>query len=166
MRKDSVMLTLERFTMLADSYGADLGRWPESLRDQAELLLANSSQAREILSEAGKLDEAMARASLREGAALWNPGDQDAALARLRSSVAAQISSSSTLRNQSSAITLTFLTEIRSVFAPRIGWIGIVGSSGFAVIAGLLIGFAYHSPSPSDGLLAMLQPTPIEILAD
>ena len=46
------MMTLNRFRTLADSYGADLQRWPERMRPQALVLLDSSGEAREIIARA------------------------------------------------------------------------------------------------------------------
>ncbi|WP_020176486.1 hypothetical protein [Methyloferula stellata] len=159
------MLTLKQFTAMLDSYGADPQRWPENLRAEAEALLDRSEQARRSLADALALDDAMRSASAREEAKLWQPGDQDAALARLRSGVAARIASTSYQRpNRSLAWTL--FGGMQSVFSPRLAWVGVGASGGIAVVAGLLIGAAYSAPSASDNLMTMLQPDPIQILAD
>lgn len=49
-------MKLERFTELLAAYGGSLGRWPENERKGAEALLAESSDARAALAEAGRLD--------------------------------------------------------------------------------------------------------------
>ncbi|ALL12601.1 hypothetical protein [Caulobacter henricii] len=50
-------MTLERFKSLAESYGGDLARWPESEREAARALLISTSGALEpVLVEAAQLD--------------------------------------------------------------------------------------------------------------
>jgi hypothetical protein len=160
------MLTLKRFKAMADCYGADLRRWPESMRKDAETLIANSQEANTLLAEAREFDEAIRSASLHEDASLWLPGEQDAALARLRSGVAAQLSVVPGSRSVNFRSYMTFFEGLDWMAGPRLGWAGLAASSVVAVVAGLLIGSAYDMPSGSGGLLAMLQPVPIEILAD
>jgi hypothetical protein len=49
-------ISLERFSALADAYGADLGRWPEADRAAAQALAQDSAKARARLAEADALD--------------------------------------------------------------------------------------------------------------
>jgi hypothetical protein len=86
------MMTLRRFQKLSDSYGGDLGRWPEGVRAQAKALLERSPDARRIVARAADLDEAVAAASAARKARFWGAdrADADAALERLRVSVAAR----------------------------------------------------------------------------
>ena len=81
------MLTLRRFRTMADSYGADLLRWPDGARAEAQALLKASPAARALLDEARTLDDAIEAAGASEDAVLWEPDGQDAAMARLRSGV-------------------------------------------------------------------------------
>lgn len=72
-------MTLDRLQQLAAAYGADPRRWPESERDAAAALIAGSSAAREVLTQAGELDAVLAVV----------PADvPDAAMARLTSATA------------------------------------------------------------------------------
>jgi hypothetical protein len=161
-----VMLTLKQFTAMADSYGADLQRWPEDVRGEAEALFSSSHRARMVLSQVRTLDTAIELASVQEESELWNPDDQDAALARLRSNVAARIASSSGSQNTDRLHVSALPKKLHWAALPRLGWLGLVGSGGIAIVAGLMIGIAYSSPSRPDNLLTMLQPTLIQILAD
>jgi hypothetical protein len=156
------MLTLKRFMALADSYGAQLQRWPEEARGDAEALLRVSSQARMIFAKARTLDEAIHTASAQENALLWQPSDQEAALARLRSTVAAGIAASS-VNNGRWGWVLPAGAGWMSLARP--GWIGLATGS-FVVAAGILIGSTYGAAPPSSDLQAMLQPMPIHVLAD
>ena len=92
------MLTLRRFRTMADSYGADLLRWPDGARAEAQALLKASPAARALLDEARTLDDAIEAAGASEDAVLWEPDGQDAALARLRSGVEARIVASAERR--------------------------------------------------------------------
>ncbi len=155
------MMTLKRFTALTESYGADPQRWPENMRAEAQALLEYSDEARINLAAARKLDDALRSASAKEASQLWNPGDQDAALARLRSSVAARIASPARQPGPYWALFASF----HWAFSPRLGWVGIGWVGGMPIWSGLLIGTAFRTKQ-SDDLLAMLQPSPIQILAD
>ncbi len=156
------MLTFKQFTALTDSYGGDPQRWPQNMRAEAEALLDCSEEVRMQLAEARKLDDALRSASAKEESQLWSPGDQDAALARLRSSVAARIVSSAQQRRP----VWTLFEDIQRLFSPRLAWVGVGASGGLAIAVGLLIGAAFSTQPASDNLLTMLQPSPIQILAD
>jgi hypothetical protein len=49
----------ERFLALAASYGANPARWPQAERDAAEKYFSVNAQARVLLAEAAKLDDAL-----------------------------------------------------------------------------------------------------------
>jgi hypothetical protein len=49
-------MSLQRFTALVDAYGGDLGRWPESERKSACLLIEHNVHAQSLLAEASGLD--------------------------------------------------------------------------------------------------------------
>jgi hypothetical protein len=158
------MLTLRKFRALAESYGSELQRWPEDTRGAARALLEASPQARAVIREARALDEAIAAARAREAAERRPAGEQGAALARLRSGVAAQIASS---------------RRGRRVLVPGFGWggwagvhaavsahievVGLTVGSGLSVVAGGAIGLVYGGAPASDGLLTVLQATPFHI---
>lgn len=159
------MMTLKKFEALAASYGAELRRWPEANRAEAEALIRSSEPARAILAEARRLDGAIAAAADEEEARLWNRGERDAALARLRSSVAARIAAAPARSSATPRPESAWATPLAAV-PFRLGWVGILGMSGIAVAAGLFIGLTYGSPGNSDRLLSFLQPNPIEIFVD
>jgi hypothetical protein len=152
------MLTLKRFRAKAESYGADLKRWPEALRGEGEALLKVSPEARAVLDEARRLDQAIAAGSAEEDARLWPPGEQDAALARLRASVVARIAAPPGSRPEH--------RRAGWALSLRLRWAGLVTAGGFAIMAGLLIGGLYAGTPEPDSVLTILQPQPIEILAD
>jgi hypothetical protein len=153
------MLTPKRFKALTDSYGADVQRWPVDERTAAEACLENSAEARALLADARMLDEALAAAS----AAHQRNYQQDAALARLRLSVAARIASASD-RERGSLIEWALSATMRGALRAHSGWGGIATAGGLAVLAGLIIGAIYASPAAPDNLLTLLQPAPIDNL--
>lgn len=157
------MLSLRRFTSLARSYGGDLERWPEETRDSAGALLEISADARAMLEAAAKEDIAIGAARRREEAALWHPGEQDAALARLRSGVAGRIADQPRAGSARRWPTGALLLAGSST---HLGWLGLVTSSGFALAAGFLVGSLSAGPPASVNILAAFQTAPIQILAD
>jgi hypothetical protein len=152
------MLTLKRFRAMADSYGADMKRWPEALRGEAEALLKISPEACAVLAEARRLDQVIEAGSAQEDARLWPPGEQDAALARLRASVEARLASPAGFRPEH--------RRMEWALSLRLRWAGLATAGGFAIVAGLLIGSLYAGTPEPDSVLMILQPQPIQILAD
>jgi len=148
------------------SYGADLQRWPDEVRGEAQALLNVSPQARALLDEARTLADAIAAASAREDAAHWRLGEQAAALARVRSGVEARIASSTGRRRASRRSGWAPAGEGHWAPSLHLRWVGMATGSGFAIMAGLLIGSMYNSAAGPDTVLTMLQPAPIHILAD
>jgi hypothetical protein len=156
------MLTLRRLAALAESYGADLRRWPPEQRDAAEALLADSAEARAVLETARTLDEAVAAASAHADAVLLRPGEQDAALARLRAGVEARIAAAATPRRKGMRLAgigqwLVGLDLRRA---------GVAAAGAGAIVAGFLIGGLSAAPPAPDSVLTTLQPAPILMLAD
>lgn len=144
------MMTLKRLRILADSYGAELQRWPERLRPQARALLAASMEARAVIAHAQELDEAITSACAERGARLWRGDDGDAALQRLRANVTAR-------------------TRVRPASATpprRARWISLAAAASVAVIAGFVLGILYSPAAPSQDLTALLQPAPLQSLTD
>ncbi len=153
------MVTLRQFKALAESYGADLQRWPDALREEAEALLAVSPEARAALAAERMLDEVLDAARAHQDAVLLPPGAEDAALARLRSGVASRVAPRPARRG---GVLLGWRIWAGSV---TLGRAGIVAGGGVAVAAGLLIGMLY-APAPAAGnLLSALQPGPLSILS-
>ncbi len=109
------MLSLKRFASLANSYGADLERWPAATHADVRELLDASPEARAIFGAARAEDHAIGAARRREEGALWHPGDQDAALARLRSGVAARITAPPVTRPG------TRVVRLEPAIGPRLG---------------------------------------------
>jgi hypothetical protein len=157
------MLTLKRFKTMTDSYGADLLRWPEQERAAAQTFLEGSIEARALLADARMLDEALAVARATQSAAHRRNNHEDAALARLRSGVAARIAATSGRSRVSLLERALSITTRRALSTPS-GWAGLATAGGLAVVAGLVIGSLYTSPGASDALLTLLQPAPIDNL--
>jgi len=147
------MLTLRRFRRMTDTYGADLRRWPDKLRADGEALLGVSPEARAILSDARMMDEAIEAGRAGDDAMMRQPGEFDAALARVRAGVAARIAASGARRPSGG-------------LPWQLWWFGMAASSGLAVAIGLLLGVTYGSEPLPDNLMAMLQPAPIHMLAE
>jgi hypothetical protein len=157
------MLTLKRFKKMTDSYGADLLRWPERERAAAQTLLEGSAEARALLADARMLDEALAVASTRQIAAHRRNNHEDAALARLRSGVAARIAAASG-RSRVSLLERALSITIRAALPTPLGWAGLATAGSLAVVAGLVVGSMYTPPGAADVLLTLLQPAPIDNL--
>ncbi len=180
------MLTLKRFKALTDSYGADPGRWPEAVRADAEALLGASDEARRVLAEARALDEAIDANSSREVAVRWQPGEEEAALSRLRARVAARLADSPSREapmgrdaparaaaRGREAPAFSWLRWLRAHVSPVAQWstsarvAGMAAAGGLIVAVGLLLGsMDGTSSTPQVDLLAMLQPNPLPFLAD
>jgi anti-sigma factor RsiW len=139
------MLTLEHFEDLVSAYGADLNRWPESMRSEVQALLATSPNARALLAEAVELDQQLTQEAAHS-AARGALGDPVRALAHLRSGVAARIDAQESRRE-----------------GTTLYWFRLTAVGAAAVAAGLVLGSWYSAPAPRDGLLVVLQPLPFEV---
>jgi hypothetical protein len=157
------MLTLGRFRSMTESYGADLARWPERTRADARALLSVSAQACAMLEEVRALDDLIETTHAQEDGLLWQPGEQDAALERLRAGVAARIAALPVRPRATGR-----LEWFRGAAAPaRLRWLGLATGGACAIICGLLIGGRYESTPTSPGVLnQMLRPAVLEILPD
>jgi hypothetical protein len=159
------MLTLKRFRAMVDSYGANLQRWPEERRSEAQKLLNTSAEARDLLVKARALDEVIETARAVEDARRWSGGERDAALARLRAGVASRIAASTPRARPGRGLRPARSARWMLAFPLRAA--GMAAAGGCAIIAGLLIGSVYVSEPVTDGMLALLlQPAPIDILSD
>ena len=158
------MLTLGRFRSMTESYGSDLARWPEQARADARELLSVSAEARAMLEEARALDDLIETTHAREDGLLWKPGEQDAALERLRAGVAARIAASPARPRATDRLREWFRGEAAAL---RLRWLGLATGGACAVICGLLIGGHYEATPTSPGVLnQMLRPAVLEILPD
>jgi len=157
------MMTLGRFRTLADSYGADLQRWPEQLRGQARALLDTSAQARDIMTRAKELDQAIGAAAAERDARIWGGSRADAGLHRLRAGVAARIA-----RPVAAGIpaTETIGSAVARYRPQRVRWVGLAAAAGLAVVAGLALGILYPPAAAPQDLTALLQPAPLQLLTD
>jgi len=157
------MMTLKRFRKLADSYGADLRRWPERLRPEARRLVESSAQAREIIGRAGELDDAIIAAGAARSDSVWSGDGPEDALPRLRNGVAARIRSAA----PATAIAAGGIPIRTARNAPRrVGWISLATAASVAILAGLVLGIRYSPAAPQQDLLALLQPAPVQLLSD
>ena len=156
------MLTIKRFKALADSYGGRLERWPAEVRGEAEMLLNSSPQARQILSEASALDEAMEAARRQDDESRWAPGQSDAALARLRAGVSTRLAMSSARAKPRNRIGWNLSDRMSWLFFPKLGPIAMAMGCGCTVLAGLFIGFM-DAPVQSN-FLTMLQPDVLQVV--
>src|SRR5580698_1341654 len=86
-------MKIARFQALAESFGADILRWPPSERGEAQQLLEQSEQARCIFERARRLDTLLAEAHVAAETRHWPRGveEQQAALSDLRTNVLARI---------------------------------------------------------------------------
>lgn len=157
------MMTLRRFRALADSYGADLQRWPEALRGPARELLGTSAQAQGIIARARELDQAIAAAGAERDARIRGGSRPDADLHRLRAAVALRIR-----RPVDAAVAAS--EELGSPpgrHRPRrVRWVGLATAAGLAVLAGLALGILYSPSAPPQDLTALLQAAPLQLLTD
>jgi hypothetical protein len=160
------MMTLKRFKALADSYGAELRRWPAEARGDAVALLHTSARARLALAEAQALDKTIEAASAQEDAMLRSPDDQSLALARLRSGVTGRLTASSKRQPTGRLFWWASSASPHWAMLANLGGVGMATGGGFAIVAGLLIGSMYSPAPTSQNVLAILQSVPLQILAD
>jgi hypothetical protein len=165
-------MTLRRFRILADRYGAELQRWPERLRPQAQALLQASTEARAIIARARELDEAIAAAGAARDAGIWRGGGADSALQRLRTNVTTRLGAMAVKDAAAAPIPARAAarrTDSHSSFgAPsrRTRWVSLATAASIAVIVGFVIGVLYSPTTPTQELTALLQPAPLQLLAD
>lgn len=156
-------MTLKRFRKLADSYGADLRRWPERLRPGSRALLESSAEARDIIARARELDEAIVAAAGARSESLRSDDHPEAALVRLRNSVAARIGPAATAEADPAGE--VSMRTARS--APgRMRWISLATAASVAIVAGVALGIVYTPAATHQDLLTLLQPAPIQLLDD
>lgn len=158
------MMTLRRFRKLADSYGADLQRWPERLRAQALALLAASAEARSVIAQARELDEVITAAAGARRDRLWGGESADRALHRLRARVAERTRVAACAG--AGAAPWMESGAARRSRPQRVRWIGFATAAGLAVMAGLALGILYSPSAPPQDLTALLQPAPLQLLTD
>jgi ElaB/YqjD/DUF883 family membrane-anchored ribosome-binding protein len=151
-------LTISRFRTLAQSYGSDLQRWPEDVRAQARALLRESGQARRIVAEARRLDEAIEASAPERHARTWAGESPETSLSRLRQRIAVRIEAVDSCRSRSAALASARWSQRRR-------WIGMAAAASAATVVGFILGFLLFAPvRPQPGLIALLQPSPIRLL--
>ena len=117
-----------------------------------------------MLDEARALDELIEATRVREDGLLWQPGEQDAALERLRSEVATRIAALPVRPPATNRFREWFRGEATPV---RLRWLGLATCGACAVIGGLLIGGKYDPVPAAPGVLnQLLRPAGLEILLD
>lgn len=77
-------MTLDDFTRLLDTYGADLRRWPAQERVAAGRLIATSERARRLQADAQKLDQLLAQDRAHPAGPARGPAIVRAALDEIR----------------------------------------------------------------------------------
>ena len=156
------MLKIERFTALVRSYGANSDLWPVEERGDALALLEISKAARAVVAEERLLDDALAGALKHQESPRMSPVEHDAAVARLRTNVAARIARASA---EPSGFRGRFFAHVRGLW-PDLNWLGLSSGSGIAVAAGLFIGMHFPALSASGDLLSTLQVASIPIFME
>ncbi|WP_456776028.1 hypothetical protein [Bradyrhizobium sp. USDA 4369] len=124
-----------------------------------------SAAARAVLDRERELDVAMEAARRREDMVLWSPGEHAAALARLRSGVAARIAPLPWSRSAVFALGWNVLENCDAIGADR-GWLRFATSSTIVVAAGVLIGSHFLAAPPPADLLSSLEMAPIHIFSE
>ncbi len=162
------MMPLSRFAALADSYGGDIGRWPEIFRAEARALAAASAQARARLAEAARLDTALLAEGRRDLETLLPPGAEDAAVERLRRAVARRIAAPS-VTPAPRAVWLARLPDWLPAL-PRLSDLaklaGLATAGGAVVMAGLLVGALTVAQPDGDALTSLMQPAPLAVFIE
>jgi hypothetical protein len=158
------MMTLKRFRTLADTYGADLQRWPESERTEALAMLDASAEAQAIIARARELDEAIMAARTARDARVWGTESPTRALHRLHARVSAHTHARASAAT--GAAHRLGLHAVRRSPPHRMRWIGFATAAGLAVLAGLALGILYSPSAPPQDLTALLQPAPLQLSTD
>ena len=160
------MLSHRRLFSLIDTYGADPRRWPESKRSRAEELLCGSEPARAYLEAARLLDASIRDASRMADTHLWGPGDQEAALARVRSLVGSSISTQNLPLNRA-AFLPPFLSPGRfAVLTLRGKGLGLAVGCSLAIAVGFFVGSTQVAVPTSQNVVAILQPALLQVVID
>lgn len=159
------MMPLSRFAALVDSYGGDIGRWPEIFRAEARALAAASAQARARLAEAARLDTALLAGARRDLETLLPPEAQDAAVERLRRGVAGRIAAPS-LAPEPRAAWRSWLADQLPALPRLTKLAGLATAGGMVVMAGLLVGALTVAQPDGDTLVSLMQPTPLAVFIE
>lgn len=157
----TTMMRMRRFRALLASYGAEPGLWPEAKRPGAEALLAFSAKARALAEAERTVDLALHAAARRTEARPPPDEGEDAALARLRSGIAARIAPlAAPARPGRVGLPLRLAAAGGAVLSGRHLAFGAVAS--VSVLAGLSIGMLEAVPQAgAPGIAVLLQAAPI-----
>ena len=154
------MMRMRRFRALLASYGAEPGLWPDAERPAAEALLASSAEAR-ALAEAERTIDLVLHAAARRTETKPPPDEgEDAALARLRSGIAARITPLAAPARPSRVGIPLRLAAGGAVLSGRHLAFGALAS--ISVLAGLSIGALEAVPQAgAPGIAVLLQAAPV-----
>ena len=155
------MLTLKQLTALADIYGADLRRWPEAERAGVAPLLQVSPAARQVMRDAAEMDQLIQQASAADSDDDFGLGEEQAALARLRSGVSARIATP-LMPGMGPSVMRAFVPAGGGMVLAqqRMARLGMMLGLALTVSAGIWIGGMPLSPAGPVDLTAVLQPAP------
>jgi len=156
-------MSIKRFRSLSAAYGADLRRWPEEERRDAQLLLEASAEARAVLAEASDLDRIVAHAAEQDRAAR-DAEEQAVALTRLRSHVALRIGQPTQPRIPGALRFVAALLVLARARRQGFGVMGFASLGALSIAAGLIIGWAYTPPPNSHDPILLLETAPLRIL--
>ncbi|WP_342627938.1 hypothetical protein AAC691_17985 [Nguyenibacter vanlangensis] len=151
------MMNPERFSVLAETYGAVLARWPESERQDAQALLKMSATARGILAAQRDVDDLIARAFEEEASLFAQRAaheDPEAAVTRLRAGVAGRIAAEATPKRGPGArfgwrlpgLVPGRVAAENGVLAVR--WTAMMFGGGVVVAGGLWLGWIQAGGAP------------------
>jgi hypothetical protein len=152
------MMTIKRFKSLTDSYGGDFRRWPEEARAEAQRLIESSPQARVLLKEASRLDEAIDSAHSARDEALKSINGEVAGFKRLRTRIMSQIPSARQTSRRGWRLGWMRSDLFGGGGASPLRRLGVASGCVAAVVMGLLIGWGHDSKPPRQiDLIAVLE---------
>jgi hypothetical protein len=160
------MLSYKCLSLLIDTYGADPLRWPEVHRSRAEELLRISEPARAHLEAARSLDASIRDAVRMADSQLWAPGDQAAALARVRSLVGSVISVQNHKLKGAAYRPLFLSAGCLAALTLRTRAIGLAFGCSLAIAVGFFVGSDYVAVSTPHNVVAIFQPALLQVVTD
>ncbi len=154
-------MRMRRFRALLASYGAEPALWPDAERVAAQALLAVSAEARALAETERGLDLALHAAAARTTARVPPSESEDAALARLRSGIAARVTPLAAMPPPRRMHLPLRLAGGGAVLSGRHLAFGAL--AGVSMLAGLSIGTLDAVPSAGGpGIVGLLQAAPVE----